>query len=104
MDADKADDFIAKTFREDPAFAPTANIGPDAVSNAVHHTPGIEFHPGVSAVPAILTVPHPKRVPFHRPGEPVGRVYDSALMGPTNITANVVLELWPDGTVTWRDG
>jgi hypothetical protein len=35
--------------------------------------------------------------------EVVGRVHASALMGPTNIGAFVVLELRADGSMTWRD-
>lgn len=59
-------DFIAKTFREQPAQG------------------------------LVITPP--------RQAEIVGRIYSAALMGPTNLKSPVVLELWSNGTMTWRDG
>lgn len=46
----------------------------------------------------------PPSPPAPQPAEVVGRIHSAALMGPTNIKAPVVLELWSSGIVTWRDG
>ncbi|UYL87380.1 hypothetical protein SEA_PUREGLOBE5_17 [Arthrobacter phage Pureglobe5] len=80
MDADKANDFIAKTFREKPADR-------------------IDLNP--TPVPMPTWPPSP---PPPKPAEVVGRIHSAALMGPTNLKAPVVLELWSNGVVTWRDG
>jgi hypothetical protein len=67
--------FTAKTFREQPLSG--------------------------NPVPMPTWPPSP---PPPKPAEIVGRIHSAALMGPTNIKAPVILELWSSGIVTWRDG
>jgi hypothetical protein len=68
-------EYVAKTFREQPVSG--------------HPVPMPTWPPSPSA---------PK------PAEVVGRIHSAALMGPTNLKAPVILELWSSGVVTWRDG
>lgn len=70
-------EFVTKTFRERPH-----RETPEIIRNGVGQPIGKVMPPRT---------------------EEVGRLYAPALMGPTNITGNIVLQLWSDGTVTWRD-